>query len=71
MNADTSTARLIEAVIDYCAGVWNDDEIIDVLTNTFGMDKTILLTPVMKILSNSVGRIKRQWTDMTITLYGL
>lgn len=39
MNADTSTARLIEAVIDYCAGVWNDDEIIDVLTNTFGMDK--------------------------------
>ena len=39
MNIDTSTARLIEAVIDYCAGVWNDDEIIDVLTNTFGMDK--------------------------------
>ena len=39
MNADTSTARLIEAVIDYCAGVWNDDEIIDVLTNIFGMDK--------------------------------
>ncbi len=39
MNADTSTARLIEAVIDYCAGVWNDDEIIDVLTNTFGMNK--------------------------------
>lgn len=39
MNTDTSTARLIEAVIDYCAGVWNDDEIIDVLTNTFGMDK--------------------------------
>ena len=39
MNADTSTARLIEAVIDYCAGVRNDDEIIDVLTNTFGMDK--------------------------------
>lgn len=39
MNTDTSTARLIEAVIDCCAGVWNDDEIIDVLTNTFGMDK--------------------------------
>ena len=39
MNIDTSTARLIGAVIDYCAGVWNDDEIIDVLTNTFGMDK--------------------------------
>lgn len=39
MHTDTSTARLIEAVIDYCAGVWNDDEIIDVLTNTFGMDK--------------------------------
>ena len=39
MNTDTSTVRLIEAVIDYCAEVWNDDEIIDVLTNTFGMDK--------------------------------
>lgn len=39
MNTDTSTARLIEAIIDYCAGVWNDDEIIDVLTHTFGMDK--------------------------------
>lgn len=39
MNTDTSTARLIEAVIDYCAGVWNDSEIIDVLTNTFSMDK--------------------------------
>ena len=39
MNTDTSTARLIEAIIDYCAGAWNDDEIIDVLTNTFGMDK--------------------------------
>lgn len=39
MNTDTSTARLIEAIIDYCAGVWNDDEIIDVLTNTFGIDK--------------------------------
>ena len=39
MNTDTSTARLIEAVIDYCAGVWSDSEIIDVLTNTCGMDK--------------------------------
>lgn len=40
MNTDTLTARLIEAVIDYCEGVWNDSEIIDVLTNTFGMDKS-------------------------------
>lgn len=71
MNTDTSTARLIEAVIDYCAGVWNDDEIIDVLKTLLVGAKTFLSTPVMKILSNSVGRIKRQWTDMTITLHGL
>lgn len=43
MNTDTSTARLIEAVIDYCAGVWNDDEIIDVLKNTFGRGKNVFI----------------------------
>ena len=39
MNTDTSTARMIEAVNDYSAVVWSDSEIIDVLTNIFGMDK--------------------------------
>ena len=57
MNADTSTARLIEAVIDYCAGVWNDDEIIDVLTNTFGMDKNDFID------AGYENYIKRYWED--------
>lgn len=39
MNTDTSTARLIEAVIDYCTGVWDDAEIIGVLTNFFAVSK--------------------------------
>ncbi len=57
MNADTSTARLIEAVIDYCAGVWNDDEIIDVLTNTFGMDKNDFID------AGYENYIKQYWED--------
>lgn len=57
MNADTSTARLIEAVIDYCAGVWNDDEIIDVLTNTFGMDKNDFID------ADYENYIKQYWED--------
>lgn len=57
MNADTSTARLIEAVIDYCVGVWNDDEIIDVLTNTFGMDKNDFID------AGYENYIKQYWED--------
>ena len=57
MNAATSTARLIEAVIDYCAGVWNDDEIIDVLTNTFGMDKNDFID------AGYENYIKQYWED--------
>ena len=57
MNADTSTARLIEAVIDYCAGVWNDDEIIDVLTNIFGMDKNDFID------AGYANYIKQYWED--------
>ena len=57
MNADTSTARLIEAVIDYCAGVWDDDEIIDVLTNTFGMDKNDFID------AGYENYIKQYWED--------
>ena len=57
MNADTSTARLVEAVIDYCAGVWNDDEIIDVLTNTFGMDKNDFID------AGYENYIKQYWED--------
>ena len=57
MNADTSPARLIEAVIDYCAGVWNDDEIIDVLTNTFGMDKNDFID------AGYENYIKQYWED--------
>lgn len=57
MNADTSTARLIEAVIDYCAGVWNDDEIIDVLTNIFGMDKNDFID------AGYENYIKQYWED--------
>lgn len=57
MNVDTSTARLIEAVIDYCAGVWNDDEIIDVLTNTFGMDKNDFID------AGYENYIKQYWED--------
>ena len=57
MNIDTSTARLIEAVIDYCAGVWNDEEIIDVLTNTFGMDKNDFID------AGYENYIKQYWED--------
>lgn len=57
MNTDTSTARLIEAVIDYCAKVWNDDEIIDVLTNTFGMDKNDFID------AGYENFIKQYWED--------
>lgn len=57
MNTDTSTVRLIEAVIDYCAGVWNDDEIIDVLTNTFGMDKNDFID------AGYENFIKQYWED--------
>jgi hypothetical protein len=57
MNTDTSTARLIEAVIDYCAEVWNDDEIIDVLTNTFGMDKNDFID------AGYENFIKQYWED--------
>lgn len=57
MNVDTSTARLIEAVIDYCAGVWNDDEIIDVLTNIFGMDKNDFID------AGYENYIKQYWED--------
>lgn len=39
MNTNTKTARLIEAVIDYCVGVWDDAEIIGVLTNFFAVSK--------------------------------
>ena len=57
MNIDTSTARLIEAVIDYCAGVWSDSEIIDVLTNTFGMDKNDFID------AGYENYIKQYWED--------
>lgn len=57
MNTDTSTARLIEAIIDYCAGAWNDDEIIDVLTNTFGMDKNDFID------AGYENFIKQYWED--------
>lgn len=57
MNTDTSTARLIEAVIDYCVGVWNDDKIIDVLTNTFGMDKNDFID------AGYENFIKQYWED--------
>ena len=57
MHTDTSTARLIEAVIDYCAGVWNDDEIIDVLTNTFGVDKNDFID------AGYENFIKQYWED--------
>ena len=57
MNIDTSTARLIDAVIDYCVGVWNDDEIIDVLTNTFGMDKNDFID------AGYENFIKQYWED--------
>lgn len=57
MNIDTSTARLIGAVIDYCAGVWNDAEIIDVLTNTFGMDKNDFID------AGYENYIKQYWED--------
>jgi hypothetical protein len=57
MNTDTSTARLIEAVIGYCAEVWNDDEIIDVLTNTFGMDKNDFID------AGYENFIKQYWED--------
>lgn len=57
MNTYTSTARLIEAVIDYCAEVWNDDEIIDVLTNTFGMDKNDFID------AGYENFIKQYWED--------
>ena len=57
MNIDTSTARLIEAVIDYCAGVWNDEEIIDVLINTFGMDKNDFID------AGYENYIKQYWED--------
>lgn len=57
MNTDTSTARSIEAVIDYCVGVWNDDEIIDVLTNTFGMDKNDFID------AGYENFIKQYWED--------
>lgn len=57
MNTDTSTARLIEAVIDYCAEVWNDDAIIDVLTNTFGMDKNDFID------AGYENFIKQYWED--------
>lgn len=57
MNTDTSTARLIEAVIDYCAGVWNDDEIIDVLKNTFGRGKNVFID------AGYENFIKQYWED--------
>lgn len=57
MNTDTLSARLIKAVIDYCAGVWNDDEIIDVLTNAFGMDKNDFID------AGYENFIKQYWED--------